>query len=139
MTAADAYKLSGRRCVQTVRDGPRLPQALEHLRGLPRARPGTEQELGRGVPAKATGHSAQDGGGQGGHGGGTDIDKAINALMADFDAWCLCLGGIGGASTTDHPLAPVASTTAEDSAAVPDTATVALEAQSDAPPAVFSA
>ena len=46
---------------------------------------------------------------------------------------------MGGSTTTDDPLAPVAGTTAEDSAAVPDTATVALEAQSDAPPAVISA
>ena len=64
----------------------------------------------------AAGHSAEDGGGQGGHGGGTDIDKALNALMSDFDAWYLCLGGTGGSTTTDDPLAPVAGKTAEDSA-----------------------
>ena len=36
--------------------------------------------------------------------------------MADFDAWYLCLGGTGGSTTTDDPLAPVAGKTAEDSA-----------------------
>ena len=50
--------------------------------------------------------------------------------MADFDAWYLCLGGTGGSTTTDDPLAPVAGTTAEDSAAVPDTAAVAIDIQS---------
>ena len=34
----------------------------------------------------------------------------------EFDAWYLCLGGTGGSTTTDDPLAPVAGKTAEDSA-----------------------
>ena len=34
----------------------------------------------------------------------------------EFEAWYLCLGGTGGSTTTDDPLAPVAGKTAEDSA-----------------------